>query len=227
VLDVCFCGGYACFAALFAIELWRGAGASWILLTAAAFAACVAADFCSGLVHWAADTYCSEETPWIGAKLIAPFREHHRDPRAITRHDFWEANGDNCLLGLGVLVPGYLWLPHGEASWAVVVGFFLLALSLLVLLTSLAHGWAHMDRPPWFARLLQRVRLAIRREHHEQHHVAPHRTHYCVTMGWLNPILDRVRFFRTLERVLAQVGVVPASAERRVAPCTARPSLER
>jgi len=51
--------------------------------------------------------------------------------------------------------------------------------------------------------LLQRARLIISPEHHAVHHAAPQTRNYSITLGWLNGPLRAVRFFETLERVIA------------------------
>jgi plasmanylethanolamine desaturase len=48
----------------------------------------LAADLASGLVHWFCDRFFEQDTPLIGRVLIHPFREHHREPRAMVRHGF-------------------------------------------------------------------------------------------------------------------------------------------
>ena len=58
------------------------------------------ADFTSGFVHWLGDTWGSTEMAVLGKGFVRPFREHHVDQKAITRHDYIETNGSNCLVSV-------------------------------------------------------------------------------------------------------------------------------
>jgi hypothetical protein len=40
--------------------------------------------------------------------------------------------------------------------------------------------------------------------------------HYCITTGWLNPLLNKIKFFRRLEAVLGLVGIETAKAKDRL-----------
>ena len=168
----------------------------------------VGGDFISGLVHWAADTYGSEDMRLIGPSLVKPFRLHHIYPRDICTHGLVETTGNVCILAVPVLsLCLYLmWLlPHSGLLAFSVVSFALMAAATVA--TNQFHKWAHQESPSAFARWMQRRRLVLEPEHHKRHHTKPFDTNYCITNGWLNPLLNRLKFFRRLEATLAFFGI--------------------
>lgn len=192
---------YLCFGRL------AGQGRLWLVVFAVPLGM-LAGDFVSGLVHWLADTYGSERTPLVGANFIKPFRLHHFYPKDICTHDFITTNGNTCILAaplVGFCLP-FVWEEEVSAMRAFTVLTTVLTAATTVA-TNQFHKWAHADVPPRLARLLQRAHLILRPQHHSQHHTAPHLTDYCIANGWLNPLLERIRFFDRLERALLKLGL--------------------
>ncbi|XP_046989996.1 plasmanylethanolamine desaturase isoform X1 [Schistocerca americana] len=172
----------------------------------AALCGIVTADLGSGLVHWGADTWGSVELPIIGKNFLRPFREHHIDPTSITRHDFIETNGDNFMLTipfLAFMTWEFITLTEEEVqkkfSWCC----YLFLLAIFVAMTNQIHKWSHtyFGLPRWVV-LLQEYHIILPRRHHRIHHVAPHETYFCITTGWLNWPLEKIRFWQMLECVI-------------------------
>jgi len=188
--------GIGLFVPLAGLSLWRlvEATGAWFVPVALAAALCAwaASDLLSGLVHWAFDTYGSVHTPLVGPAFIRPFREHHVDPASITRHDFVETNGSNCLACSPLLVAAS-WMPLDLAPWVGAQAFMVFT-ALGVLATNQCHKWAHMAPAavPAPVRWAQRAGLVLAPEHHELHHTAPFDSHFCTSNGWLNASLNRV-----------------------------------
>lgn len=166
----------------------------------------ITADFVSGFVHWFGDTWGSPETPIIGKAFIRPFREHHVDQTAITRHDFIETNGSNCLASLIVLLPTVAILLHQPRNGVIL---FLLStitsLTISVFATNQFHKWAHLIHPPRLINWLQQKRLILSPKHHAVHHSYPHDSYYCITVGWLNALLEKLHFFRRAEHAITWI----------------------
>jgi ubiquitin-conjugating enzyme E2 variant len=154
------------------------------------------------------DTWGSTEMPVLGKAFIRPFREHHVDEKAITRHDFVETNGNNCLVSLPVALLAVA-LPHSSPGW-VFISAFLGAMIFWVMATNQFHKWSHLEQPPALIGFLQRTHLVLPPDHHQIHHTAPFNKYYCITVGWMNKPLAMIGFFPTLERVITwATGAIP------------------
>lgn len=158
------------------------------------------ADFATGLVHWIGDTFFEEDTPLVGARWIHPFREHHRDPLAITRHGPLEVSGNNCLLLVGVLVTARSLGPGLQSALEALAWGIVLVFCAAVAISNQLHRWAHAPRCPGAVQWLQRRGLVLSPEAHDRHHDGRHDRAFCVTTGWCNTVLDRISFFARLER---------------------------
>ena len=167
----------------------------------AALAGYLVADFLAGAVHWLADRYFRPATPILGPLLIAPFREHHVDSSGITRHDFFEVSGNNALACVPVVLALFA-LPAPSDFATTFLTLFGLSLTAALVATNQFHRWAHSPDPPPLARTLQGLGLILTPERHARHHSAAHDRAYCVTSGWLNPLLDGLRVFERLEKLI-------------------------
>ncbi len=160
------------------------------------------ADGVSGTAHWVCDTFFEEDTPVIGKIVIQPFREHHVHPYRITRYRFIGQDTTNFFLMLPLLAVAF-WLgaPRpgsvGVLSWCCC----LLGLSTGLFGTNLFHKWAHAPKPPVVVRWLQQAGLILGPERHQRHH-RDYSRGFCVTSGWLNPMLDALRVFPRVELVV-------------------------
>jgi len=187
-----------------AARLWEPAQRHPLLTLAAGVAGFLAADLVSGLVHWLADTWGSPDLPVVGPALIRPFRHHHVDPLDITRHDFVETNGANCLISLPVAVFSLLLALYVDGPLAQFSATFLGSMVVWVMGTNQFHKWAHAERPPTPVVLLQRLHLILAPRHHAVHHAAPYARNYCITVGWWNPVLSALGLFPRLERLITR-----------------------
>jgi ubiquitin-conjugating enzyme E2 variant len=160
------------------------------------------------------DTWGSTEMPILGKALVRPFREHHVDQKAITRHDYIETNGNNCLISIPtalicVLTPLDV---SGFESLAVFMVVSLGSMIFWVMMTNQFHKWAHLeeDEIPAWLKVLQRMHMVLPPAHHQIHHAAPFDTYYSITTGWLNWPLAKIGFYRHAERlVTALFGLIP------------------
>lgn len=192
---------FAIYASWLAGRLFEAASGALDLLTllASGVVGWLLADLLSGLVHWAGDTLGSEHTPVLGPSFIAPFREHHDDPQAMVAHGTVELVGSTALLALPSLVPvTHLVAFEGQGFLRLALGGVLLATLLGVVVTNLVHRWAHMERPPAVAALLQRTGLILTPARHERHHTAPFDGWFCISSGLLDGLLMRIGLWERL-----------------------------
>ena len=174
----------------------------------------VAADFTSGIVHWAADTWGRDDLPVLGPRLLVPFRVHHINPGDFVARSFVDTNGEVAMPAALMLV-AVLALPL-HTGWGAYAAVFAQALCTVGMMTNQIHQWAHRARVTAAVRIAQRAGLLMRTCAHAGHPDRPYHTRYCITTGWCNAALDTFAFFRRLEQLVTWLtGARPRQDDRR------------
>jgi ubiquitin-conjugating enzyme E2 variant len=160
------------------------------------------ADFISGVVHWLEDRYGNPEWPVIG-HTIRENQQHHFTPRSFLKGTLWTRNREVLAIGAAFLA----------AFWAFdVLNAFTVSAVIFGVMSNEVHASAHRS-PQENGRIitaLQKTGLLQSHRHHAAHHRKGKDTHFCVLTNHVNPVLERIRFFQTLEAIVIRVtGVRP------------------
>jgi len=190
----------------------HGFGLIWLIALAVPVSWALS-DLVTGIVHWAADNYGTEQTPLVGHSLIKPFRMHHVYPRDICTHNLVITIGNTCILAVPALAACLYILWDGPVSWQRALIIFVAVVTVgSTVATNQFHKWAHQENPSAVVRWFQQMRVVLKPSQHELHHTLPYNKHYCITNGWLNPVLEKIKFFRGLECLLRRAGLNPIDA---------------
>jgi len=173
------------------------------LLAIASYIGCVfisllIADFITGVMHWAEDTWLAPgQSALLDKYVTADNIDHHRYPGKIRAGNYWATN--RVCITLTVVTATVLALCH-VTMWE---PYFVLA---LLSQSNQVHMWAHSSRPPRPVHVLQRVGLLQPTAMHAQHHKRPYASRFCTMTAYLNPVLDRIEFWRGLEALIVRCG---------------------
>lgn len=186
----------------------------WYVILAATVIGILTADLFSGIVHWGADSYGSVDMLFIGKNFLRNFREHHIDPTAITRHDFIETNGDNftsIIPCLAYIAFYFHRASNEEAKASYNLHLYIFFTLVFLSMTNQFHKWSHTYFGlPRYITILQDLHIILPRIHHRIHHVTPHDTYFCITVGWLNYPLEKIKFWQHLENsIYSLTGIKP------------------
>lgn len=168
------------------------------------------ADLITGVVHWWEDAYGNPNWPIVGKYVIQPNLEHHKKPRALLSGSYW--NRINTTVFAVVILIGIFWI-CGWHSWQMIVCLLFCTQSNEI------HAISHRtDKENGkLIVFLQRMCILQRRKTHGWHHKAPYDTNFCVMTEFLNPLLNKIRFWIFLEwsiQKIFRINVLRGSAIR-------------
>lgn len=159
------------------------------------------ADFISGIAHWAEDRLLLTPARWGFLEGIRQDNiKHHKRPGAVTLLSMVE--------NINTTVP-VVW-PIAALLWFAGVPLVIWSAFVFVGFGNYVHRLSHENPESlgWTVTILQWTGLFIPYEDHHPHHfdrggrvIAKEnaKDNYCVMTSWLNPLLDKIQFWRFME----------------------------
>lgn len=167
-----------------------------VWISAQLLLALLAADFGSGLLHWFQDRYIQTDWPVLGNLVAEPNELHHQAPRAFTKDGFLQRNWASIAVACTLLL---IFSLIDIINWF--TGGFIVASALL---PTQAHYWAHRTRKEngLLVTTLQKFGVLQSSRHHWRHHRGAKDNYFCTMTNYVNPILEIVKFFKCLEKLI-------------------------
>lgn len=162
------------------------------------------ADFISGLAHWAEDKLLVNPSRWgflEGIRLDNTL--HHEKPAAMLKFTLWQ----------NINTTAYWTLPIAAILFVfgapIVIWLAMVFVTFGNIIHRFAHYPPHAKQMPLIVRWLQYSGAWLGYYHHFHHHFGnglrlkkeESVQHYCVMSNWLNPVLDKIKFWKMLEAV--------------------------
>lgn len=170
----------------------------------------ITADLITGIIHWWEDTYGNPNWPIIGKYVVEPNLIHHKQPTKMLEGSYW--NRINTSFFAVALIGSIFWW-IGLRSWQMIICL------LFCTQGNEIHAMSH--RPDKanskIVLFLQKTGMLQSKKAHRWHHKAPYETNYCVMSDFINPILNRIEFWRKLEWLILKffkINVLRASTVR-------------
>lgn len=154
----------------------------------------LAADMCSGLIHWVQDHYKIGRSSILSRIVILYAKEHHEFPGDFTRLTWWQRNS---YAGIAAVAALLVLGSFGLLYWQVA------AFLLILLFSGEIHFWSHraMHENGIIINTMQKLRVIQRPEHHALHHNGE-ADYNCIVTDFMNPLLKKLGLFPFLEKVI-------------------------
>lgn len=160
------------------------------------------ADFIVGFVHFYEDKCLNEKSAnKIVQSILADNDLHHTKPMAMTKLSAWKNLNTSLYIGIPIVLLS-LFMDIPIISMAMFIACF----------GNLFHKWSHTHskKTNIVIKAMMFIGMLQTREQHNRHHFDENgiiirknaKTDFCVMTPYLNPILDKLKFWKLMEKLL-------------------------